>query len=143
MTEPDAGSDAFSMSATAEPLPGGSYRLDGHKAYITFGPICDVCIVFASTRPGSGSWGISAFLVPTDLPGVDRGEVRPKMGMRTTPFGDLRFDSVELPPRALIGREGAGASIFSAIARRRAQLHLRPAGGRHAAPARGDPLLRP
>jgi alkylation response protein AidB-like acyl-CoA dehydrogenase len=114
MTEPDAGSDAFSMSATAEPLPGGGYRLDGHKAYITFGPVCDVCIVFASTRPGSGSWGISAFLVPTDLPGVERGEVRPKMGMRTTPFGDLRFHSVVLPPEALIGREGSGASIFSA-----------------------------
>jgi alkylation response protein AidB-like acyl-CoA dehydrogenase len=114
ITEPDAGSDAFSMSATAEPLPGGGYRLDGHKAYITFGPICDVCIVFASTRPGGGSWGISAFLVPTDLPGVDRGEARPKMGMRTTPFGDLRFTSVELPPETLIGREGAGASIFSA-----------------------------
>lgn len=114
ITEPDSGSDAFSMSATAEPLPGGGYLLNGHKAYITFGPICDVCIVFASTRPGGGSWGISAFLVPTDLPGVDRGEVRPKMGMRTTPFGDLRFDSVELPPETLIGREGAGASIFSA-----------------------------
>ena len=114
MTEPDAGSDAFSMSATADPLPGGGYRLDGHKAYITFGPVCDVCIVFASTRPGGGSWGISAFLVPTELPGVDRGAVRPKMGMRTTPFGDLRFDAVELPPEALIGREGSGASIFAA-----------------------------
>lgn len=114
MTEPEAGSDAFSIAATADPLPGGGYRLDGHKAYITFGPVCDLCIVFASTRPGGGSWGISAFLVPTDLPGVDRGEVRPKMGMRTTPFGDLRFSSVELPPESLIGREGSGASIFTA-----------------------------
>ena len=114
MTEPEAGSDAFSMTATAEPLSGGGYRLDGHKAYITFGPVCDLCIVFASTRPDSGSWGISAFLVPTDLPGVERGQVRPKMGMRTTPFGDLRFRSVELPPESLIGREGSGASIFTA-----------------------------
>ncbi len=114
MTEPDAGSDAFSMAATAERLPDGGYRLEGHKAYITFGPVCDVCIVFASTRPGSGSWGISAFLVPTDLPGVERGEVRPKMGMRTTPFGDIWLRGVELPADALIGREGSGASIFSA-----------------------------
>jgi alkylation response protein AidB-like acyl-CoA dehydrogenase len=114
MTEPDVGSDAFSITATAERRPGGGYLLDGHKAYITFGPVCDLCIVFATTRPGGGSWGISAFLVPTDLPGVERGDVRPKMGMRTTPFGDLWFRSVELPEEALIGREGSGASIFSA-----------------------------
>ncbi len=115
MTEPGSGSDAFSLSATAEPLDDGSYRINGHKAYLTFGPVSDLCLMFASTRPDAGSWGISAFLVPTDLPGVERGEARDKMGMRTTPFGDIEFHDVVVPPDARLGREGAGASIFSAI----------------------------
>lgn len=115
MTEPDSGSDAFSMAARAERLDDGSYRITGHKSYITFGPICDLVIVFASTRPDAGSWGISAFLVDTSLPGVERSSVREKMGMRTTPFGDITLDDVVVPPDALLGREGAGARIFSAI----------------------------
>lgn len=115
MTEPESGSDAFSMAARAVKLPDGSYRIDGHKAYITFGPICDLVIVFASTRPEAGSWGISAFLVDTTLPGVGRSAVREKMGMRTTPFGDIEFDGVIVPADALLGREGAGARIFAAI----------------------------
>ena len=115
MTEPGSGSDAFALSTTARRLDDGSYRLDGHKAYVTFAPVCDVSIVFASTRPDAGSWGITAFLVDTSLPGVERGDVRPKMGMRTTPFGDLRLDGVVVGPDAVLGREGAGASIFGAV----------------------------
>jgi alkylation response protein AidB-like acyl-CoA dehydrogenase len=115
MTEPESGSDAFSLSARAELLDDGSYRLSGHKSFITFGPICHVAIVFASTRPDAGSWGISAFLVDTALPGVHRHAVRPKMGMRTTPFGDIVLDDVVVPADALLGREGAGARIFGAI----------------------------
>lgn len=115
MTEPESGSDAFAMAARAVELPDGDYRLTGHKAYITFGPVCDLAIVFAATRPEAGSWGISAFLVDTALPGVGLGEVREKMGMRTTPFGDIVLDDVVVPPDAVLGRPGAGARIFSAI----------------------------
>ena len=115
MTEPQTGSDAFALEATAEKRDDGSYVLNGHKAYITFGPICDMAIVFASTRPDAGSWGISAFLVDTSIDGVTRSDVRSKMGMRTTPFGDLEFHDVVVPAEALLGREGAGARIFGAI----------------------------
>ena len=115
MTEPGSGSDAFSLSARAERLPDGSYRLNGHKSYITFGPMCDMSIVFASTRPEAGSWGISAFVVDTRTAGVSRTGVREKMGMRTTPFGDLHLDDVIVPADALLGREGSGASIFGAV----------------------------
>ena len=115
MTEPNSGSDAFALSARAERRPDGSYVLNGHKSYITFAPICDMCIVFAATRPEAGRWGISAFVVETTLAGVERSAVREKMGMRTTPFGDLRFTDVVLAPDALLGREGAGASIFGAV----------------------------
>lgn len=115
MTEPMSGSDAFAMSSTAAPRTDGSYVLNGHKSYITFAPLADMCIVFAATRPDAGRWGISAFVVDTTWPGVGRSGVREKMGMRTTPFGDLTFVDVTVPPDALLGREGAGASIFSAI----------------------------
>lgn len=115
MTEEGSGSDAFSMSARAERLPEGGYRIDAHKSYITFAPICDVVIVFASTRPEAGSWGVSAFVVDATTPGVTRSAVRPKMGMRTTPFGDIHLDGVIVPETALLGREGAGASIFGAV----------------------------
>jgi len=115
MTEPQTGSDAFALEASADKRDDGTYLLNGHKAYITFGPICDMVIVFASTRPEAGSWGISAFLVDTSIDGVVRSEVRSKMGMRTTPFGDLEFHDVVVPADALLGREGAGARIFGAI----------------------------
>ena len=115
MTEPGSGSDAFSLQATATKQADGTYVLNGHKAYLTFGPVADLCIAFASTRPEAGSWGVSAFLVPMDLPGVVQGPLREKMGMRTTPFGDIEFRDVVLPADALLSREGAGASIFSAV----------------------------
>ena len=115
MTEEGSGSDAFSMSARAEKLADGGYRIDAHKSYITFAPICDMVIVFASTRPEAGSWGVSAFVVDATTPGVTRSAVRPKMGMRTTPFGDIHLDGVVVPETAILGREGAGASIFGAV----------------------------
>ncbi|MEM9202152.1 MAG: acyl-CoA dehydrogenase family protein [Actinomycetota bacterium] len=115
MTEPDSGSDAFALKARAERQADGTYVLNGHKAYVTFGPLTDLCVVFASTRPDAGSWGVSAFLVPMDTPGVVREQVHEKMGMRTIPFGDIEFHDVVLPPESLLGREGAGASMFGAV----------------------------
>jgi hypothetical protein len=115
MTEPGSGSDAFALEARAERRDDGSFVLNGHKCYLTFGPVCDVAIVFASTRPDAGSWGISAFVVDTSTEGVTRSAVRGKMGMRTTPFGDIEFVDVVVPHSALLGREGAGARIFSAV----------------------------
>ena len=115
MTEPESGSDAYSLATTAERRSDGSYVLNGHKAYLTLGSRCAFVIVFASTKPGAGAWGLSTFLVPTDLDGVERLENRDKMGMRTTPFGDITLTDVVVPGSALIGREGAGASIFNAV----------------------------
>ncbi|MDX2379732.1 MAG: acyl-CoA dehydrogenase family protein [Acidimicrobiia bacterium] len=115
MTEPETGSDAYNISTTAERRPDGSYVVNGHKAYITFGSVCDMVVTFASTDPSAGQWGLSAFLVPCDLDGVERLGNREKMGMRTTPFGDIGFTDVVVPESALLGREGAGASIFNAV----------------------------
>ena len=115
MTEPDSGSDAYRVSTRAERRADGSYVLNGRKAYITLGSRCDVVVVFASTNPDAGRWGLSTFLVPVDLDGVERLPNRDKMGMRTTPFCDIGLTDAVVPPSALIGREGAGASIFNSV----------------------------
>ncbi len=115
MTEPNAGSDAYQLSTRADKQPDGTYVLNGHKAYLTLGSRCDMVIVFASTNPDVGRWGLSAFVVPVDVDGVERQPNREKMGMRTTPFGDITLHDAVLPATALIGKEGAGASIFNAV----------------------------
>lgn len=112
MSEPESGSDAFSISTVARPVEGG-YMLDGHKAWVTMGPVADVFIVFATTNPELGRWGLTAFCVPADTEGLSVGPNRPKMGMRTTPFADVHFNECFVPESARMGAEGAGASIFS------------------------------
>ena len=112
MSEPESGSDAFSLTTTATPTSDG-YRLDGTKAWVTMAPLADVFILFASTNLDVGRWGISVFLVPADTPGLVVGENRPKMGMRTTPFADVTLDGCKVPASSRIGAEGAGASMFS------------------------------
>ncbi len=112
VTETQAGSDHNAITTVAEPVEGG-YRLTGEKRYITLGPEADVALVFATTDPTKGRWGMTALLVDTDSAGCEVGSVRPKMGLRTVPLGDLRFDGVFVPASQRLGPEGAGASISS------------------------------
>ncbi len=113
MSEPDAGSDIASIRMVATPTEGG-YLLDGVKSWVTLGPLADVYIVFAATDPTKGRWGISAFLVEADRPGVGRGPAIDRMGLQGAPFGDVSFTAVEATSADLLGPVGAGASIFSA-----------------------------
>lgn len=112
ITEPESGSDTYALTATAR-LEGDHYVLDGHKAYITLAPVADVAVVFASTNPTAGRWGVSAFLVHAGQPGVTFAPNRLKMGLRTTPFGDILLDGYRAPVTDRLGAEGAGASIFA------------------------------
>jgi alkylation response protein AidB-like acyl-CoA dehydrogenase len=112
ITEETSGSDAFSIDATAV-RDGDAYVLNGEKVLITFGPIAKIAIVFAKTDPGAGRWGISAFMVDADTPGYTPHEVEDKMGLRTVPFGRISLEDCRVPASGLLGKEGAGASIFS------------------------------
>lgn len=69
LTEPNAGSDAGSLTTKAVE-DGGSYILNGRKCFITMAPISKYCIVYAKTNPEKGAKGISCFLVDMSLPGV-------------------------------------------------------------------------
>jgi alkylation response protein AidB-like acyl-CoA dehydrogenase len=110
LTEVNSGSDVFNMETTAKKVDGG-YILQGSKRYITLGPIVDFALVFAVTNPKVGKWGISGFIVENGTPGFKRGPNRPKMGLRTVPFGDLSFDDCFVPEENRLGKEGAGLAI--------------------------------
>lgn len=110
LTEPDAGSDVFSLRTVAERCPGG-YRLRGKKCLITLGPIADLALVFATVDPSKGKWGITAFLVDRSSDGYRAGPNREKMGLRTVPFGELELEDCFVPEENRLGPEGAGVSI--------------------------------
>lgn len=114
VSEPEAGSDTAAIRTTATPLGDGSYRLDGVKSWVTLGPVCDVVVVFATTDPSLGQWGLTAFVVDADADGVVRGEAEPKLGLRTCPFGTLTFDGCVVGPDRLLGAPGAGHTVFAA-----------------------------
>lgn len=102
----------MSMRTRAERTVNG-YRLTGEKTWIGMGPVADVAQVFAVTNPDHGAWGVSAFLVELDRPGIRREARIEKAGHRTVPTGRIEFDDVEIPASALLGSEGAGQSIFN------------------------------
>jgi alkylation response protein AidB-like acyl-CoA dehydrogenase len=110
LTEPESGSDAFSLRTTARKTEGG-YILNGKKKFITLGPIADFVLLFATLDPALGNWGITGFLVDAKSPGLERGEMRSKMGLRTVPMGDLTLTDCFVPEADRLGPEGAGASI--------------------------------
>ena len=112
ITEPEAGSDVFSLRATAARCDGG-YVLSGTKCLVTFAPIADLALVFATIDPARGKWGITAFLVERGTPGFGSGPAREKMGLRTVPIGELTFENCFVPEANRLGPEGAGVSISS------------------------------
>ena len=112
LTEPQTGSDVFNMKMSAKKVDGG-YILNGIKHLITLGPIADVAMVVASTKPELGKWGLSAFLVEKGMEGFRQSEVRSKMGLRTVPIGELILEDCFVPQENLLGKEGAGFSIIN------------------------------
>lgn len=112
ISEPDSGSDAFAMRARAERRNGG-YVLNGTKTFVTNAPVADLALVFAMTAPDKGSWGVSAFLVEKETPGITLGKNIEKMGLRTAPMGELILQDCFVPESSRLGNEGAGAAIFN------------------------------
>lgn len=113
MSEPDAGSDAFGSMATTAVLDGDDYVINGTKTWITNAPIADIFIVFAVTDASKGSFGLSAFLVDGDTPGLQVGAPFKKMGLRTSPMSELAFNDCRVPASSLLGKPGSGMAIFN------------------------------
>jgi alkylation response protein AidB-like acyl-CoA dehydrogenase len=110
LTEPDHGSNPADLSASAEALPAGGWRISGRKVFITNGSIAQVALVMARTG-GPGAKGISAFLVPTGSHGFTANQLHGKLGLRSCDTAELVLDGVEVGPEALLGDEGAGLKV--------------------------------
>ncbi|MCX2182560.1 acyl-CoA dehydrogenase family protein [Streptomyces sp. SKN60] len=118
LTEPGTGSDAGNL-ATRAVRDGDTYVIDGTKMFITNGTWADVVLLFARTG-GPGHRGVSAFLVPTDTPGLTRRPVHGKLGLRGQATAELVLEGVRVPASALLGPEGKGFSVaMSALAKGR------------------------
>lgn len=113
MSEPGAGSDTAAIRTTAVKR-GDRWVLNGAKTFVTNAPIADVFIIFATTNPAHGFMGVTGFIVDKGTPGLRVGNPLDKLGLKTSPMGEVFLDNCELPLDALLGAEGGGAAIFSA-----------------------------
>jgi alkylation response protein AidB-like acyl-CoA dehydrogenase len=112
MSEPDSGSDSYSLRTTAT-KHGDKYILNGSKIWVTNGPVADVLVVFATVDKSKGAHGITAFLVEKSFPGMTAGTKLEKMGLRTSPMSELFFTDCEVPEENRLGKEGAGTALFT------------------------------
>ncbi len=110
LTEPQAGSDAAAIRMRAV-RDGDGYVLNGVKQFITSGKNGQIAITFAVTDPGAGKRGISAFIVPTDLPGYIVSRIEEKMGQRASDTAQITFENLRLPAEFRLGAEGEGYRI--------------------------------
>ncbi|GAB7187763.1 acyl-CoA dehydrogenase family protein [Kitasatospora sp. Ki12] len=117
LTEPGTGSDAANLTTRAV-RDGSDWLISGAKMFITNGTWADVALVFARTGGSEpeqrGHRGITAFLVPTDLPGFTRTEVHGKLGLRGQATAELSFEDVRVPDSARLGEVGKGFTVAMA-----------------------------
>lgn len=112
ITEAGSGSDAFAIATKAE-QQGDQFIINGEKRMVTMAPEANFAIVFAQTDASKGQWGLTAFIVDLDSPGVTQHSNDKKMGLRTVPFGRLTFKDCRVDATAILGKPGSGASIFN------------------------------
>lgn len=121
LTEPGAGSDSAAVQTRAV-RDGDVYRLSGSKRYITNADKASLFTVMARTG-GPGAGGVSAFLVPADLPGLSIGSPEKKMGQQGAHVCDVNFDDVPVPAANRLGAEGEGFKLAMRVLDR-GRLHI-------------------
>ncbi|GAB3155925.1 acyl-CoA dehydrogenase family protein [Amycolatopsis stemonae] len=120
ITEPDSGSDAFGGMQTSVRRDGDSYVLNGRKTFITNGPHADVVVVYAKLDDGSPvrDRPVLTFVLDRGMPGFVQGKPFKKMGMMSSPTGELFFDDVRLGPDRLLSSSGSESARESFAAER-------------------------
>ncbi|ORA84192.1 acyl-CoA/acyl-ACP dehydrogenase [Mycobacterium malmoense] len=109
ITEPDSGSDAFGGMKTHVKRDGADYILNGQKTFITNGPDADVLVVYAKLADDGHpaldprNRPVLVFVLDAGMPGLTQGKPFKKMGMMSSPTGELFFDNVRLTPDRLLG----------------------------------------
>jgi alkylation response protein AidB-like acyl-CoA dehydrogenase len=112
ITEPDFGSDAYSLRATAR-QDGDTYVLNGAKAFVTNAPVADLLIVFATVDRAKGWAGLCAFVVERGTPGLLVHPGMEKMGLRTSPMSEVTLDDCVVPAANMLGSRGSGMIVFN------------------------------
>ncbi|SLM32674.1 Acyl-CoA dehydrogenase [Desulfamplus magnetovallimortis] len=110
LTEPNAGSDASSIEATAI-LDGDHYIVNANKVFVTNGGIAETCLIFVRTDPAAGSRGISVIVAEKGTPGFVVGENENLSGMRANPVSSIRLSECRIPKENLLAKEGMGLKI--------------------------------
>ena len=111
MSESNSGSDVVSMTLRAQ-ANGDRYVLNGNKMWITNGPDADVLVVYAKTDPGSGSRGITAFIIEREFEGFSTGQKLDKLGMRGSNTGELVFEDCAVPAENVLGQINDGVEVL-------------------------------
>ncbi|HEY2446038.1 MAG TPA: acyl-CoA dehydrogenase family protein [Rhizomicrobium sp.] len=123
LTEPEAGSDAASLRTTAI-RDGDTYVVNGTKRFITNAHRAGIFTLLARSDPGKpGAAGISAFLVPSDIPGISIGKPERKMGQQGAQICDVIFQNVRVPAALRLGPEGEGFRLAMKVLDR-GRLHI-------------------
>lgn len=123
LTEPEAGSDSAAVQTRAV-RSGDDYILNGSKRYITNANKAALFTVMTRTNPEvKGAGGVSAFVVPRDLPGLTVGKPEKKMGQQGAHICDVNFDNVRVPAANRLGAEGEGFKVAMQVLDR-GRLHI-------------------
>ena len=107
LTEPSAGSDAFSLKTVAK-KEGNHFVINGTKMWISNSDIAGVFLVFANAKPEAGYKGITSFIVDRDTPGLTVNKPEDKLGIRASGTCMINFDNVRIPEENLLGEFGHG-----------------------------------
>ncbi len=120
ITEPDSGSDAFGGMQTTVRRDGDEYVLNGQKTFITNGPFADIAVVYAKLDDGSPPRDrpVLAFVLDRGMPGFVQGKAFKKMGMMSSPTGELFFNDVRLGADRLLSSSGSSDARESFAAER-------------------------
>ncbi|HEX9372181.1 MAG TPA: acyl-CoA dehydrogenase family protein, partial [Roseiflexaceae bacterium] len=113
LTEPNSGTDAGAMQATAR-REGDAYVLNGEKTWISLADIADSFLVFAKTDRAKGNRGISCFVVERAFAGVSSYPIHGKLGVRAGNTGSVVLQDVRVPAANRLGEEGEGFKIAMA-----------------------------
>ncbi|MCF8117346.1 MAG: acyl-CoA dehydrogenase family protein [Desulfarculaceae bacterium] len=110
LTEPNAGSDAGGIIATAL-ADGDDWVVNANKVFVTNGGIADICLVFTNTAQGSGRKEVSVVVAERGTPGFVVGDLEDLCGMRANPVTSIRLYDCRLPKANLLGKTGMGLRI--------------------------------
>ena len=124
LTEPEAGSDAASLKTTAI-KDGDHYIVNGTKRYITNANKAHAFTLMARTDPKTpGAKGVSAFVVPSDIPGIHIGKPEKKMGQQGAHICDVVFEDARIPAECLLGAEEGKGFVTAMQVLERGRLHI-------------------